>query len=248
MNYILIAVLMICLFLGILISVYFHPELFLLPYNKLISSLTPKIVFYTDHEKYLIFPQSKILEYNWIDIKKEAQQVYLLNKKNVGSHFQSRPNSFWEGWTTFPLRMFNVDIIENQSKCPVLTSILKQCPNVPTAFFSVMHENKYLPPHYGPFKGILRYHLGLMIPNGSDNEKAECYISVDNNKYYWKEGHGVLFDETYKHYVFNNTNQKRVILFLDVIRPLPSKILSKINDLLLLGIKYSPHNRKALHS
>ena len=34
-----------------------------------------------------------------------------------------------------------------------------------TAFFSILAPGKHLPPHRGPYKGVMRYHLGLLIPS-----------------------------------------------------------------------------------
>ena len=48
--------------------------------------------------------------------------------------------------------------------------------------------------HRDPFAGSLRYHLGLVTPNS-----PECFIVVDGEKYYWKDGEAVMFDETYIH-------------------------------------------------
>ena len=32
-----------------------------------------------------------------------------------------------------------------------------------TAFFSILAPGKHIPPHRGPYKGLLRYHLGLQV-------------------------------------------------------------------------------------
>ena len=84
--------------------------------------------------------------------------------------------------------------------------------------------------------GILRYHLGLIIP-----KNGFCFISVDGETYDWKEGEGVLFDETYKHFVINDTNYYRVILFLDVKRVLNFP-LNIVNDIILYLMGISPYN------
>ena len=52
----------------------------------------------------------------------------------------------------------------------------------------------------------------MIIPEG------ECYILVNGERYDWKEREDVLFDDTYKHEVWNKTDGRRVVLFLDVLR------------------------------
>src|SRR4029450_1658959 len=69
--------------------------------------------------------------------------------------------------------------------------------------------------HRDPFAGSLRYHLGLKTPNADT-----CRIFVDGQPYFWRDGEGVLFDETYIHRAENRTDEARIILFCDVERPL----------------------------
>jgi len=94
-----------------------------------------------------------------------------------------------------------------------------------TAFFSILSPGKHIPEHRGVFKGIMRYHLGLKVP---ENAK-DCCIRVDEVSAYWQEGKGMLFDDTYQHEVWNNTDEIRVVLLMDVIRPLrfPGNLINK---------------------
>lgn len=225
----------------IFIYIWFNPTVALIPYNNFISLITDKKVFYSNLEKQEIFPESKLFEKYHKNIKKEALNVFNLIKGNVGKEFIQQKDEFWKGWNTFPLRMFGQDISANLKLCPTLSKLLSECDEVVTAFFSMMDPGKKLDSHYGPFKGILRYHLGLAIPKDRNN----CYIYVDGIKYCWEEEKGILFDETYKHFVHNDTDEYRIILFLDIKRPL-SPILSTVNDLILNVIGLSPHNQKVV--
>lgn len=66
--------------------------------------------------------------------------------------------------------------------------------------------------------------FGLVTPNSPD-----CHIIVDGEKYYWKDGAAVMFDETYIHQAENRTDVTRVILFCDIERPLSNPVLRWIN-------------------
>ncbi len=226
--------------LGLLaIYVLRNPTEAFLPYNQFIESITEKKVFYTEEEKKKIFPTSILLEENWREIRDEYFKILQKEEieENVGKNFIVEDENFWKGWTTIKLKMFGKEF-DALEECPFLKNILEKDKNITTAFFSIMEPGKTLPAHYGPFKGILRYHLGLSIP---PKELGDCYISVDSEIYEWKNGEGVLFDETYLHFVKNDTSVPRVVLFLDVKRPLPSPI-SLLNDFLLFLISISPYN------
>jgi beta-hydroxylase len=94
------------------------------------------------------------------------------------------------------------------------------------AFFSILDPGVEILPHRGYFKGYLRYHLGVVIPNG--NEKA--YIMCGGEKHIWEEGKGVVFDDMYTHYVKNPTNNTRVVLYLDIKRK-SNYFVNKINNI-----------------
>jgi beta-hydroxylase len=86
-----------------------------------------------------------------------------------------------------------------------------------TAFFSILAPGKHIAPHRGPSAGVLRYHLGLKIPVQAER----CRIRVRDEYAHWREGASLVFDDTYEHEVWNDTDEERVVLFLDVVRPLP---------------------------
>ena len=81
--------------------------------------------------------------------------------------------------------------------------------------FSILDPDVNIPPHYGYYKGYLRYHLGIIIPQ---EEGKSPFIVCGGEKYYWKNGEGVMFDDMYLHYVENPTSKMRVVLFIDVLR------------------------------
>ncbi len=62
--------------------------------------------------------------------------------------------------------------------------------------------------------------------------------------YAWRDGEDVMFDETYVHWVKNETEKTRVILFCDIERPLSSRLMTRINRWVsgLLGRATAPQN------
>ena len=93
-------------------------------------------------------------------------------------------------------------------------------------FFSILAPGKHIPPHKGPYKGIIRYQLALKVP-----KSGECKLLVDNTPYFWKEGEGVLFDDTYTHEVVNNSTEHRIALLLDVKRKVPGFFMRQYDSI-----------------
>ena len=85
--------------------------------------------------------------------------------------------------------------------------------NVSGISISLLSPGKHIPPHNGPYKGILRYQLAISVP-----KEGNCQLFVDNKPYTWTEGKGVLFDDTYVHEVRNETKETRIAVLLDLRR------------------------------
>lgn len=119
-------------------------------------------------------------------------------------------------WKTFVLKAYNKTIGKNASLCPFTISIIDKYPFIYTTWFSILEAGKAIPTHRGPYNGILRYHLALVVPKDAE----QCYIKVGDDIAHWQEGKSLLFDDTHLHAVWNNTNERRVVLFVDVERPL----------------------------
>lgn len=147
-------------------------------------------------------------------------------------------------WKTYFFFGYGFKSDTNCDRCPETTKLLEQVPGLTTAFFSILSPHKKIPPHRGPWRGVLRYHLALKIPEPADR----VGISVGGEVVRWIEGKSLLFDDGYEHYAWNDTDDTRVVLFMDVMRPLrgPGQWLNKA---LIKVIAFSPFVRdgKARH-
>jgi len=132
-----------------------------------------------------------------------------------------------KGWNAVYLRAFNVDT-DIAKHFPLTMNLIEQLPCT-TAFFSILKPHTKLDPHIGVYKGVIRYHLGLIIPDDSDN----CFLQINDRKISWVEGEDIMFDDMYLHHVENNTDQTRVILFLDVQRKFEDLFTNTLNSLFI---------------
>lgn len=96
---------------------------------------------------------------------------------------------------------------------PQTLAILERHPEIRLAMVSKLEPWAHIKPHRGVYRGSIRVHVGIQTPNS-----PKCFISIDNQHYWWKDGEIVAFDDTYEHYVENNTPRVRVVLFMDIDR------------------------------
>lgn len=181
------------------------------------------------HTPYLptsTFNDLKVLEDNWEMIRDEAQNLIGLEKiraaeKNDDAGF----NSFFKaGWKRFYLKWYDASHPSAESFCPKTVALLRQIPSVKAAMFAELGPGGTLNPHRDPYAGSLRYHLGLMTPNDD-----RCFIEVNGQRYSWRDGQGVVFDETYIHWAQNGTDVNRIIIFCDIERPMRYRWTQAIN-------------------
>ncbi|HWX25525.1 MAG TPA: aspartyl/asparaginyl beta-hydroxylase domain-containing protein, partial [Vicinamibacteria bacterium] len=138
-------------------------------------------------------------------------------------------------WKTFFLYGYGFKTKLGSELCPATASLVEQIPGMTTAMFSILSPGKHILDHRGPYKGVLRYHLGLIVPR----EKEACRIRVGEEIRHWEEGGSLIFDDTFNHEVWNDTDETRVVLFVDLLRPLPFPE-ALINRLIVKAIGISP--------
>lgn len=143
-------------------------------------------------------------------------------------------------WKSYFLYGYGYKMENNCKACPETTRILESIPGMFTAFFSVLAPGKHIPLHRGPYRGLLRCHLALIVPE----PRQDCWIEVGGETSTWEEGRCIVFDDTYRHRVENNTGGRRVVLFIDIKRPLkfPGSLL---NRAVLFLIRLSPYIQDA---
>jgi ornithine lipid ester-linked acyl 2-hydroxylase len=146
-------------------------------------------------------------------------------------------------WKTFFLYGYGHKIDANCARCPRTTELLSLIPNMKTAMFSILAPRKHIPEHRGVYKGILRYHLGLVIPEPAE----QCRIRVGGDVRSWTFGKSLVFDDSHPHEAWNDSNEQRVVLFVDFLRPLPLP-LDLLNRWMVRRISKTPFVLQAIQA
>lgn len=173
-----------------------------------------------------LFPDLKLFQDHWQDIRVEAEQLFNAGHIKISDKYNDAGfNSFFKsGWKRFYLKWYDASLPSAAALCPVTSALVAKVPSVKAAMFTALPPGSRLPRHRDPYGGSLRYHLGLVTPNSPD-----CYIDVDGQTYYWRDGQAVVFDETFIHLAENKTDVNRIILFIDVARPMRYRWAQAVN-------------------
>jgi len=184
------------------------------------------------------FPWVAHVERNWTVIREELERV--LEDREALPNFQDISKDQIEitdddRWKTYFLYGYGFEAKLGVEMCPRTAALMREIPGMTTAMFSILSPRKHILDHRGPYKGVLRYHLGLIVPRDAES----CRIRVGEDFRHWREGRSMIFDDTFNHEVWNDTDETRVVLFVDVLRPLPPP-WAQINKAIVKAIGYSP--------
>ncbi len=90
----------------------------------------------------------------------------------------------------------------------------KEYKYIRTIGVSVFNRKESTDEHFGPLRTTLR-----VLYNINDITSPETYIKVRDVENHWCENKMFIFDDTLSHQSFNQTDEPRYCLFVDIVRP-----------------------------
>ena len=212
-----------CLF--ILVIIIFLNGYYVLELFNMLWEVDNTPIFYNTNSEWCIELRS-----NYERIRDEFLEYQKSHKIPIYGEITKEQSEFSdnqpEKWRVAILKMYG----KETDLCkffPITCSILKKIPGCHVSMFSILEPKKNIPKHKGINNCVLRYHLGLIIPK----DKEQCNITINNERRSWEEGKDMMFDDTFEHFVENNTNEQRVVLFLDIQKKYNHMVLDIFNDI-----------------
>lgn len=155
-----------------------------------------------------------------IDLQNNWEQVYnefknYSNVNTIESHFNTMMVEKPKSWRVRSLRVWGTEMYDVQKHFPQTMKLLAAIPNTVSMGFNILEPNSKIKPHCGDTNAIYRCHLGLQIPKNHES----CSIKVLNEEKHWEQGKVLAFEDAFKHEAWNNTDEIRIILLFDVLKP-----------------------------
>lgn len=147
------------------------------------------------------------LEANW----KLIQREYLELSQTAFDPWIQR-DLHNDGWGVYGLIVLGEKVENACKQCPNTIEVLKQIPGINLAGFSRLAPHTHVQPHIGWASSSNRFHLGLVVP-------PSCQLRVASEVRGWQEGKCLVFDDTVEHEAWNNSDEVRAVLLLDILRP-----------------------------
>ena len=111
------------------------------------------------------------------------------------------------GWLWYPLFGTAADAAQ-QARCPAMAAACRSVPGLVNAGLSLLRPGTHLYPHSGELPGVLRCHLGLVVPDG------DIAIRAGAETRRWQAGRCLLLDDTFEHTAWNHGDGDRVLLLV----------------------------------
>jgi aspartate beta-hydroxylase len=122
-------------------------------------------------------------------------------------------------WSAYHLFRHGQRVEEHCRRCPETVALLESLPlmripeHSPEILFSVLRPKTHIPPHAGVINGRLTVHLPLIVP-----ENCGALRAGDEQRE-WRVGECLIFDDSFVHEAWNDSEQTRVVLILDAWNP-----------------------------
>ncbi len=193
------------------------------------------------------FPVVADFEANWQAVRAEVE-VILKDRAAIPHLDKISPDqariSHSQKWKAFFLWGLGDELTGNTARCPQTAALLRKVPGLRSAWFSILAPRYKIKPHRGITKGVLRAHLGLIVPE----DRKRCRMRIEDTAITWREGRCFVFDDSRTHQVRNDTDEERVILLFDFDRPMrwPANLLNRLAMRLMKRTAYYRDARKNL--
>lgn len=126
------------------------------------------------------------------------------------------------GWRWFMVSVGERFSPKAEELLPTLTSVIKKNQDrVVSCALSMLPPGVRIPAHTGYTKAVVRYMLPVEVPSTPNS----CFLCLNGQAHEWELGKSFAFDDTFTHSVYNNSTQRRIVVYCDILREIPAQPL-----------------------
>lgn len=156
-----------------------------------------------------------VLKESFPHIKEELSPLMQEGNKEMTPYFGEDLQFPPKNWKTIGLCFWGKKIHENLKRFPVTAGLFDKIPGLITVSFNLLEPHSRIKPHFGETNATFRVHLGIKIPAGL----PQCGFVVNGEARAWREGELLVFLDANIHEAFNDMDEQRYVLLLDIMRP-----------------------------
>ena len=161
------------------------------------------------------FPWVAALEAQWTTIRDELLDNLEREQAPLEPYMDRTLTSRPDQWKTLGLMFWTLRSRDNCRRFPRTWALLRGIPGLTAASLNLLEGGTTIKPHFGNTDAIIRCHLGLVVPEPA----PKCAFRVGGETRSWDEGRLLMFCDAHQHTAWNNSDRRRYILVLDIMRP-----------------------------
>jgi aspartyl/asparaginyl beta-hydroxylase (cupin superfamily) len=162
-------------------------------------------------------------EFDWVRkfegsfevIKAEIERIVNQNEEQFVPYFNKDIISKENTWKTLLFYFWRKRMHKVMDNTPLLEELFNTIPGFVSAAISKLEAGAEIKWHPGDTSGTIRCHFPITVPDTLPN----CGFQVAEESRSWEEGKMLMFCDAYQHRAFNLTQEDRIILIIDVVRP-----------------------------
>jgi aspartate beta-hydroxylase len=210
-------------------------------FDRCLQTLLRKQPVYRPQPSFMYFPRLPAIEFYersefpWLDSIEAATddiRAELINVLEAGTSAlepyidipAGLPLNQWRElnrsrrWGVYYLWQEGIAHPDHLARCPRTAKALEAWPRCevpgssPCAVFSILDAKTRIPPHTGVANTRLMVHLPLIVPPG-------CGFRVGAERREWHPGKAFVFDDTFEHEAWNDSDVPRAVLIFDIWSP-----------------------------
>tara|TARA_B100001175_G_C19432434_1_gene601857 strand:+ start:345 stop:860 length:516 start_codon:yes stop_codon:yes gene_type:complete len=131
-------------------------------------------------------------------------------EKSIYSHDDNKGLDKDNNYKILKIKFFNNYFYKKEFK--TIYNLCEKHKNIKTCFFSIIKGKKTIPYHVGPYSGLLRCHIPIII-----NKNHNSHMIINNIKINCSDS--FIFDDTYIHKLEKLDNFLRIVLIIDIDHP-----------------------------
>jgi aspartyl/asparaginyl beta-hydroxylase (cupin superfamily) len=155
------------------------------------------------------------VERHWMVIRREFDAFYARDRSRLTASYVPDDVPV-RGWRSVNFVTYRHWYPRNCASFPETMALLRGIPFLTSAFVNLLEPGASLPAHNGDTNTTYRCHLGLVVPS---EDVERCGLAVGGERTGWREGAAFAFNEAYGHWVWNRTDDDRVVFVFDVMKP-----------------------------
>ena len=173
--------------------------------------MTDEPAFFPEQE----MPWAKALKQHFPVIKAALAPLMQDSNTDLQPYFDDALQYPPKNWKSIGFYFWGLRDEANAKRFPEIFEILEKIPGLVSASFSMLEPHSRILPHFGETNGVYRAHMGVRIPA----QMPECGFTVKGESRSWQEGELLIFLDANIHAAHNDSDARRYILLVDVIRP-----------------------------